>query len=276
MKVLIFGSGNVGTALLEIMKLQKIEVNIIALRGTFFSSFQIQRFISHATHVVWAGKDISTISEPGEDNVVFFNDLLNYLATKKREIHFTYISSGGAIYGNADFFPTAETQEINPISLYGHGKKMGEERLGEISKHNSNLGLLILRVANLYSLDLNNRNFISSALKALQSDSKLIIYGGNQSRDFLHISDFANISFSLLSHSTTGIFNIGTGRSYSLFQVLEILGVESKKTIKIETYPLRGEDVIRSELDIRKMHNEYGEELIDLSMMLVNLHSFDI
>lgn len=269
MKVLILGSGYVGTALHESMMLEKIEVDVISLRNAVFSNIQIQNDIDEATHIVWAGRDIATIRQPGMDNSVFFDELLSYLSTRRHFLHFSYISSGGAIYGNADLFPTNEIQDINPISSYGRGKKMGEERLVRISAQNRNIQLSILRASNLYNLNQNQNNFIATALRSLHNKNKLIIHGGNQTRDFLHVSDFAKIAIALYSQGLTGIFNVGTGKSYSLFKVLDILKEISTIEIECEIHPMSSEDVLRSELDVCKMKNIYGEELLDLSTLLL-------
>ena len=62
---------------------------------------------------------------------------------------FVFASSGGAVYGEQDVFPAAESHPRRPASPYGTSKLCGEEYL-EHYKRAHGLSTLCLRYANVY------------------------------------------------------------------------------------------------------------------------------
>ncbi|MEM8642744.1 MAG: GDP-mannose 4,6-dehydratase [Cyanobacteria bacterium P01_G01_bin.54] len=63
-------------------------------------------------------------------------------------------------------------------------------------------------------------NFISGALH----NSDLNIYGtGEQTRDFIHVSDAIDAHLLADKHTVTGSFNVGTGRSTSILTIAQLV-----------------------------------------------------
>ena len=60
-----------------------------------------------------------------------------------------YISSGGAIYGEAEEYPTTETYNPKPLSIYAINKSVGEDYL-YFYRYQYGLEYTILRYANVY------------------------------------------------------------------------------------------------------------------------------
>ena len=88
---------------------------------------------------------------------------------------------------------------------------------------------------------------------AIQKRDKLIINGSNYKtkdgttvRDYIHVSDLAEIHYIVLKYLVTkkksGIFNCGYGRGYSVKEVIECLNQILKKKIKTKIGPRRPND----------------------------------
>lgn len=96
----------------------------------------------------------------------------------------------------------------------------------------------------------------------LRKGLKPIIYGdGNQTRDFIHVSDVVNANL-LALQTRKGIgeaFNIGTGQSATINKLLRLL-IDSMGKPKISaTYTqLRTGDIRHSCADIAKARNSLG------------------
>jgi UDP-glucose 4-epimerase len=93
------------------------------------------------------------------------------------------------------------------------------------------------------------------------SNEPIIIFGdGNQTRDFVHVDDIvqANINSAQVK-GINGAFNIASGTSISINELVEIISYNSKNEIKIEYQNPRSGDVLNSLADISfaKKHLNY-------------------
>jgi UDP-glucose 4-epimerase len=252
-KPLILGAGNVGCALGEAFKVHGSSFDLVSVRD--FESIDADLFesLENATHIIWAARDVATISGPKDASHDLFSDLMTYLNLRDQDVHFTYISSGGAVYGNAIKLPTPEDHELNPLSAYGIGKKKNELCLREMSERRNNLELLILRPGNLYSFGKSDRSLIASIERSLLMGIPMIIAGGKQTRDFTFLQDFAQITVQLAQESSTGTFNVGSGISLSVDQVIEIFESTYRIKLSASRVDLKFDEVLHSELDVSRL-----------------------
>lgn len=78
----------------------------------------------------------------------------------------------------------------------------------------------------------NYANMISQFLWEMRTENSPLIYGdGTQTRDFTYVKDIVN-ALILASRKGTGIFNAGTGKSYSFNEVIDILNNKLGTVIK--------------------------------------------
>ena len=75
------------------------------------------------------------------------NVLQNCVRTGVKKV--IYISSGGAIYGEAEEYPTSEKYNPKPLSIYAINKRVGEDYL-YFYRHQYGLNYTVLRYANVY------------------------------------------------------------------------------------------------------------------------------
>jgi len=190
-------------------------------------------------------------------NVIFPTIELMEICAKKR-IRFVYFSSGGTVYGNRnDVLPFEETDPMTPISYYGWSKQMMENSI--LFMHRTvGLDYLIIRPSNPYGHGQNlygKQGIVAVAIGKILKDEQIEVWGdGSAVRDYIYVDDLARIFVKLIEgnvHCTT--LNIGSGRGYSVNDVLAFLKIVSGKELKIVYQNPRPVDVSNMVLDTKKL-----------------------
>jgi len=140
---------------------------------------------------------------------------IKYSEEISSKLKFIFISTGGALYSNAEIVPTPETYPAKPISPYGNAKLAVENYLNyyhQVFK----LPYTVLRLANVYGPRQNPKGeagVISMFCNRFLHNQSPIIYGnGKQTRDFIFVDDVVNACLLSLKSKKTNIFNIGTSK----------------------------------------------------------------
>jgi UDP-glucose 4-epimerase len=167
-----------------------------------------------------------------------------------------FASSGGTVYGNAKIIPTPEDYPLDPISPYGASKAACEFYL-KILCQKFGADLLILRYANVYGPKQRpdtDAGVISIFANLMKKGEDVYIYGnGEQTRDYIHISDALNFTLEVFRKNLTGVFNVGTGVETSVNKIFNLLkDILNYKKAPIYKKPIYGE-VLRSALNIQKI-----------------------
>ena len=140
-------------------------------------------------------------------------------------------SASSSCYGDTKVVPTPESESKNPVSPYGLQKYIGEQYCKLFSKLYG-LDTVSLRYFNVYGEGMRHDGAYSLVLSVwkYQYEKGLpltITNDGNQRRDFTHVRDVvqANIKSALHSRPLAGeSFNVGNGKSYSMNEVVEMIG----------------------------------------------------
>jgi UDP-glucose 4-epimerase len=125
-----------------------------------------------------------------------------------------FASSGGAIYGEQDFFPADETHPTRPISPYGVAKLVTEQYL---FYYNAVHGLksVSLRYANVYGPRQNPEGEAGVvaifAGRMLRGEQPLINGDGKQTRDYVFVGDVVRANVLALDQDECNVYNVGTG-----------------------------------------------------------------
>ena len=125
-----------------------------------------------------------------------------------------YISSGGAVYGDPESIPAAETCPILPVSQYGISKHTVEHYLW-LARHNDNLAYTVLRYANVYGPRQNPHGEAGVtaifSLLMLRGERATIFGKGDKTRDYVYIDDVVAANVLALDRGDGEALNIGTG-----------------------------------------------------------------
>lgn len=139
---------------------------------------------------------------------------------------FIFISSGGAIYGEQDYFPADEEHPTRPLSPYGITKLTGEKYL-YFYHHVYGLNYVILRYANIYGPRQNPKGeagVIAIFTSKLLTGEQPIINGqGTQTRDYVYVGDVVAANVNALNYQGNDYFNIGTGKETTVNELFQRL-----------------------------------------------------
>jgi len=171
----------------------------------------------------------------------------------KKNKKIIFLSSGGTVYGVPEIIPITESHQTNPICSYGIIKKTIEEYLfmfGKIYGLNYN----VFRLSNPYGERQNPlaaQGAIPVFIHRTINDETITIWGdGEIVRDYIYIRDSAIVlAESIKNNVEEKIFNLSSGKGYSLNNIIEIVKKVSGKEVKVEYKPGRDIDVPVNILD---------------------------
>ncbi len=135
-------------------------------------------------------------------------------------------ASSAAVYGNPRRLPVDHLHPADPLSFYGLSKYTVERYLalyGDLY----GLDYTVLRYANVYGPRQDARGeggVVAVFIDRLLRGEQPVIYGdGNQTRDFIHVSDVARANLCAIRRGSRMTFNIGTGRPTTVNRLFEII-----------------------------------------------------
>ena len=124
---------------------------------------------------------------------------------------------------------TQEECKLSPISYYAY-TKMAQEQMLEVMCPTINIPYTIFRYQNVYgagqSLSNPYTGILSIFSKLLLKDQEINIFeDGKESRDFVHVSDVAEITCNALENSSTDYqyINVGSGINTSVIEIANTL-----------------------------------------------------
>lgn len=148
------------------------------------------------------------------------------------------------------FISSASTQLLS--NNYAISKFISEIICKYYSK--SNLNYNILRVFNVYGGDQPNIFLIPKLFSDIKKNKKIIVKNLNLKRDYIHIDDVCEAIYKSIFIKKKNItLDIGTGKSHSVKQVINLLAKILNKNIKkniVNMNQINKKEIIKSEADI--------------------------
>lgn len=147
------------------------------------------------------------------------------LSTKRPRVVY---ASSAAVYGENPNLPLSETSEVNPISVYGMDKWLGE-REASIAHKRFGVDSVGLRFFNVFGPRQDPASPYSGVISifahAAKRDMPISIFGdGEQTRDFIYVADIVHLILAALNAPTGAhVVNGCTGRATSLNQLAAYL-----------------------------------------------------
>ncbi len=129
-----------------------------------------------------------------------------------------FISSGGAIYGEAEEYPATENCPTKPLSPYAITKLVSENYLAFYS-HQYGLDYTVLRYANIFGprqVPHGEAGVVAIFMDRLLSGKQCTLYHFDSeprgmTRDYCFVNDVARANLLALDKGSREAFNIGTG-----------------------------------------------------------------
>jgi nucleoside-diphosphate-sugar epimerase len=148
---------------------------------------------------------------------------------------YTLLVGSAAEYGECKDLPILETSSLNPVNIYGLSKKHQTE-LALFYKVNFNLRIGIGRVFNTIGkyqpTSLSIASFINR-IHNLNDGDELVTGNIDTRRDFIDVADVISAFFSIIESEKAEVFNICSGSSNSIREILNFLIETSGKKINI-------------------------------------------
>ena len=209
----------------------------------------------HVVYAVGGSSPAASDLDPANDAATVLAPLVRVLELLRLrpQTAITYLSSGGTVYGNADFIPTREDVAPQPISSYGILKLTAERYLGMYAR-NFGLTVQVLRIANVYGPGqpaTRGQGVVSHLFRCAITGCPLPLFGSPASvRDYLHVDDVARVVADLLGLDEVPCpLNVGTGLGHTVKEVADIITGVTTLPIAIEPLNERMFDVTNNVLD---------------------------
>jgi UDP-glucose 4-epimerase len=204
-----------------------------------------------------------SVEDPAFDAQVNILGSLNLLEACReagvRQVIFA--STGGAIYGEQESFPAAESHPTRPLSPYGVAKLAVEHYL-YVYHHAYGLDVACLRYANVYGERQNphgEAGVIAIFLDRLLSDRRSTIHGdGLQTRDYVHVADVVRANLAVLGRPGYRVYNVGTGIEATVVELYDELRRAVGSALAAEHGPAKKGEQRRSVIDPAKARRELG------------------
>ena len=146
-------------------------------------------------------------------------------------------ASSSAVYEDSKI-PIKENAKTKPLSPYGKSKLVAEQKIKKISKE-FGIDAISLRMFNVYGEGQNDHysGVISKFIKNILKNKSIEINGdGKQTRDFIGILDVVeafNCAIKNIKGRKGDVFNIGTGNSISINELVKMISEVTDKKFKI-------------------------------------------
>lgn len=200
--------------------------------------------------------------------------------SKKCGIKKFIYSSSATVYHSSNKTPFKENDKLGATNPYGKTKLIVEDYLKHFCKYNKSFATICLRYFNPIGADASgllgeevynhSKNLIPNIYKAIVNKKGVLkIFGKNYNtkdgtciRDFIHINDLVNGHLSALNYlkNKNGWFaiNLGTGKGYSVLDVVKCFQKIMKLKIKIKYSEKRKGDLAVSYADTTKARKCLG------------------
>ncbi|MCD6226325.1 MAG: NAD-dependent epimerase/dehydratase family protein [Candidatus Aenigmarchaeota archaeon] len=207
------------------------------------------------------------------------NDFINILElAKKRDTKIVFASSS-SVYNNNPT-PWKEEMNIKITDFYTEARYL-MERLAKLYDELYNVKSVGLRLFSVYGPNEKSKgkyaNLVSQFLWDMEKNKSPIVYGnGEQRRDFIYVDDVSNAFIRAMDYNKTDIFNVGTGKDYSLNELISMLNDLLGKNIKPKYIknPIKNY-VYKTKADTTKakklLNFEYTIDLKDGIKRLINI-----
>lgn len=187
-------------------------------------------------------------------------------------------SSSATVYGMSESVPFHEEMPLHPTNPYGRTKRICEELLQDLYGSNKEWGIALLRYFNpigahgsgLIGEDPNGipNNLLPYITQvAIGKLAELKVFGntyptqdGTGVRDYIHVVDLAAGHLKALEKILSGngvhTYNLGTGKGYSVLQIIRAFENASGKQIPFKIIKRREGDIAISYADPAKANKE--------------------
>ena len=206
-----------------------------------------------------------------------------YQAMKKADCKTLVFSSSATVYGDPEKCPITEDSKVGgTTNPYGTSKLMNERILEDVCKSDSEWSVMLLRYFNPIGAHKSGllgevpngipNNLVPYIARVANGTLEYLrVFGddyptpdGTGVRDYIHVVDLANGHIGAvcyaLEHKGVEHANLGTGKGYSVLDVLHAYEKACGKTLPYKILPRRAGDIAECYADASKAKKLFGWE----------------
>ena len=216
-------------------------------------------------HLAALAEIVPSINDPWKylyNNIVGSQAVIE--ASRQAKVKKIVYTASSSCYGLAQDFPTPENALIKPEYPYALSKYLGEQIVMHYFQV-YNLPVISLRLFNVYgprqrAAGTYGAMFGVFLAQKLANEPYTVVGDGTQTRDFVFVKDVARAFLAAAETDVKGeIFNVGSGNTYSINEIVRLLGGQ---VVHIPKRPGEPERTFADVSKIKKMLN--WEPLISL------------
>jgi UDP-glucose 4-epimerase len=241
---------------------------------------------------------LKAVGESVEQPLLYWDNnltgsLVLFGAMARHRVKTLVFSSSCTVYGDPASVPIREDFPLSAVNPYGMTKLSIERILQDLFRADPSWAISVLRYFNPVGADPSGRigespsgipnNLVPYITQvALGKQASLAIYGadyptrdGTGVRDYIHVTDLASGHLSALAELKQGprlvTYNLGTGKGYSVLEMLQAFERVVGRPIPHRIVPRRPGDVAEAWADPTRAREQLGwSALRDLDQMCVD------
>ena len=235
--------------------------------------------VIHFAGLKAVGESVNKPIEYYNNNILGTLNLVTIM--KKYNVKKIIFSSSATVYGNSKIIPVNEDCPARcAVNPYGRSKTMTEDILTDIYVSDNSWNIVLLRYFNPvgahesgligeFPNDIPN-NLMPYVSKVANGDFEFVkIFGndyntndGTGIRDYIHVVDLAKGHVAAIQkldcNSGLNIYNLGTGKGYSVLELIKAFEKVTGKSIPYKFVERRKGDIAISYADVSKAKSELG------------------
>ncbi|MDD5794266.1 UDP-glucose 4-epimerase GalE [Clostridium sp. HCP1S3_B4] len=242
---------------------------------TVFKENKIDSVI-HFAALKAVGESVSKPLEYYTNNMTCLLNILNLM--KEYNVKNLIFSSSATVYGQAKTMPILETFPRSATNPYGQTKLMSENILMDLAKADKSFNIALLRYFN--PIGAHESGLIGEEARGIPNNlmpyitkvavgelKELSVFGNDYNtpdgtciRDYIHVVDLAKGHIKALEKLDTNcglvIYNLGTGKGYSVLDIVKAFSKASNIDIPYKIAPRRPGDITVCYADPSKANKE--------------------
>lgn len=263
-KVLVTGAtGFIGTALVKRLLQESFEVIELSSKdGDIADLSTLEKYANVGFLRVFHLAGMTYVPASWENPLGFYRT--NVLGTvnvaeycRLNNTPLTFVSA--YVYGQPESLPITENSLISPNNPYAFSK-YAAENVCEFYAHNFGVSCAVIRPFNIYGAGQHSKFLIPTIIEQVLYEKTVTVDNLNPKRDYLNIEDLVDAIIKTLNcHQPYQVYNIGSGSSLSVGEIVEIIQRTAKTNKPVFCRAItRTNEIMDVVADITKAQNELG------------------
>ncbi|MEF2154771.1 UDP-glucose 4-epimerase GalE [Luteimonas sp. FXH3W] len=261
--------------------------DLTVVEGDIRNPADLDRALEGVADAVVHFAALKAVGESCEQPLMYFDNNIGgtialMQAMERHGVQRLVFSSSATVYGDAKQVPVAEDAPLQATNPYGQTKLVMEQLIRDWTASKAELSAVLLRYFNPVGAHPSGligeaprgepNNLMPYVAQVAKGQREFLrVFGddyptpdGTGVRDYLHVMDLARAHLKALEYSVEHqgceVFNLGTGRGYSVLEMVTSFETASGKSIPYRILPRRAGDVAEMTANTAKANAVLGWE----------------